>query len=1001
MRVRVPATYLRISTIVLLLSMVFSVYGQERCGTVEHNRSLKGAEKIDQFEEWLSRKKTSQRKSLEKRQQQESHYTIPVVVHIIHNGEPVGEGANIPTEQVLSQIKVLNNDFKRLNADAVNTPAEFVSVAGSMDIEFVLAKQDPEGLATDGIVRVNGGRASWTSNDNYQLKSKSYWNSDNYLNIWVCNITDFLGYTQFPVSDLPGLENSSNNAETDGIVVSHLAFGSSDDGDFQLEPDYNKGRTLTHEMGHFFGLRHIWGDDSGSCGGTDYVDDTPNQAGSTNSCPTHPVKDNCVDQKMFQNFLDYTDDECMNLFTAGQIERMDFVINNSPRRTSLLTSPGSREPDPLPNDMGVRSVISPLAVTCDNIVTPIAEVRNYGSNTATSVRVTLSVNESEVEAKVFSLDNLGFLDTASITFAPVALTAGTNFLTFQVTHVNGVSDTNANNNYFSSTVYVPQSIGIPFTENFDTLPSDWTLENPDQQITWQLKAAPSSSSNKALYLNFYEYEDSYGEVDVFLSPVFDLSDQTSASLSFDVAYTQFQGSNDRLRIVVLTDCESLDEGTIVYEKAGPALATVSSTSQAFTPNSGQWRKEFVPLNQFIGHTHVQVAFVGINDWGNNLYVDNISINILPIEDIVLRDLLKPGPVTCDGGTPTILVENFGTTHITNFTIQYSLNGADLQNVLISDVDFPVNTTMSFALPSVAFQQGVNKLYVNLIQPNGNDDSTPSDNAREFTIIFNDASDIVPLRQNFEQPYTDDWIVVNRLNPEGMIWQNASTNFGTSLIFNSFNNTIIGDEAWLVSPVLDFSGTSSVSLTFDVSYAKRIGKEYDSLKLLISKDCGNSYLPLTKISLFGFSNQDIAWVPDSTEDWKRNFFIDLDSLAGQENIRLAFVAVNANGNNLFLDNIEFYSTDVPAEDLERSYAIYGYTAKGILQSDLKVSFNLAERQDVHYSIVDTMGKLLIDGRLSNVLNQTYPLDISNLSTGVYIVRWKIGDRYFADRILVAR
>src|SRR5690606_10085186 len=126
------------------------------------------------FEKWLTTK-ISRLAVNEQARQQAGPYQIPVVIHIIHNGEPVGVGANITEAQVLSQLRVLNEDFRRENADATNTPPEFANLAGSMDIEFVLAKQDPEGQATTGILRVNGGRSSWTMNNNYLLKSLSYW----------------------------------------------------------------------------------------------------------------------------------------------------------------------------------------------------------------------------------------------------------------------------------------------------------------------------------------------------------------------------------------------------------------------------------------------------------------------------------------------------------------------------------------------------------------------------------------------------------------------------------------------------------------------------------------------------------------------------------------------------------------------------------------------------------------------------------------------------------
>src|SRR5687768_4257349 len=152
-----------------------------------------------QFEQWLNERKLAPNAGSPFRKKS-GPYKIPVVVHVIHNGEAIGTGTNISDAQIHSQIKVLNDDFQRNNADAVNTPAEFASLAGSMDIEFILAKRDPEGQHTNGIVRVQGTMPTWTSNDNYELKALSYWPAEDYLNIWVCDITDFLGYAQFPVS---------------------------------------------------------------------------------------------------------------------------------------------------------------------------------------------------------------------------------------------------------------------------------------------------------------------------------------------------------------------------------------------------------------------------------------------------------------------------------------------------------------------------------------------------------------------------------------------------------------------------------------------------------------------------------------------------------------------------------------------------------------------------------------------------------------------------------
>lgn len=331
----------KIALFLILLLSFYSSLAQD-CETVEYNNSLrrKGViqERDAQFEQWVKQQIEKEKQLSPNQRIKSAHYKVQVVIHIIHNGEAVGVGSNISDAQATSQIDVLNNDFNRLNSDAVNTPAEFQPLASSLSIEFVLATENPNGGLSSGINRVNGNKSSWTREEDQQLKLLSYWPAENYINIWVCNLVGFRGYAQFPISTIPGIENSSKNRLTDGLVLGYRFFGSSDFGSFNLSAPLDKGRTTTHEMGHFFGLRHIWGD-QGDCSGTDYVDDTPPQAGNTTGCPTHPVKQ-CPDvapvNKMFQNYLDLSNDNCMNLFTKGQTDRMKIVLESSPRRASLL-----------------------------------------------------------------------------------------------------------------------------------------------------------------------------------------------------------------------------------------------------------------------------------------------------------------------------------------------------------------------------------------------------------------------------------------------------------------------------------------------------------------------------------------------------------------------------------------------------------------------------------------------------------------------------------------
>lgn len=984
----------------LLMFFAFPVLGQDRCSAVAYSTSLHPNYQLRKiaFEQWLREKKRLRANNRSARQSA-APYKIPVVVHVIHNGEAIGTGANITEAQILSQLRVLNEDFNRQNADATNTPAEFQSVVGSLDIEFVLARQDPDGQATNGIVRVDGNHASWSMTDNYEMKSLSYWPAEEYMNIWVCNLTDgHAGYAQFPESDLPGMENSSTNRLTDGIVIWHRAFGSEDDGPFNLDRVFNKGRTATHETGHFLGLNHIWGDDV-DCDGTDYVTDTPNQGASTNGCPTHPRIDNCGSVVMFQNFLDYSDDACMNLFTQGQIDRMAVVLENSPRRASLTTSPALQEPDPLPNDLGIRTIVFPDASVCSNTLTPILELRNYGSNVISSARIRFVVDGVVVQSRDFTL-SLAPQQSVQVSFNPVTMTSGTHDISFQVLTTNGGTDSGSYNDLKTSTVIIPFFGSAPLTENFSTQPQGWITRNPDGQMTWEIVTAPNNTTtNKALKMNFYDYEDKIGEIDVFLSPVLDLSTVPAATLTFEVAYARYQASNDRLQVVALINCEDRLDGTILYNKAGDALKTAPATSQPFTPADGtQWRKELVDLSSLIGMSRVQLAFVGINDWGNNLYLDNISLFTEPRRDISLIGIEKPAVVTCvEQIAPDILIRNTGSLVVNSVVVDYQVNNGALQTVTISDLNLSFGAEQVITLPEISLNEGVNNVYLEVRNPNGGTDDAPENNAGTFSIAVNNERDRIPLRENFDDDFTPAWTVINPEN--GMQWDVVDTNFERSIYFNSFANNEGGDQAWLVSPVLDFSRTDHASMLFDLSFATRGGAS-DVLTILASTDCGVTYQEIS-YNMPEPQTSNGEWTPQDINEWSQNISVNLNSLAGHEEVRVAFVVTNELGNNVYLDNIEFFVTADPDPiELEELYSVYGYDLTDPQLSDLKITFNLPERQSVRYSVINVAGQLETDSVLPDVLNQTYPLGLSErLAAGIYFIRVQIGGKFYTSKILI--
>jgi hypothetical protein len=257
--------------------------------------------------------------------------TIPVVVHVVwyNNAQNIGD------DQIMSQIDVLNNDFRRLNADAANTPAAWQGIAADCEINFCMATQDPNGNSTTGIIRKQTTVNGFSTNDNVKFNSSggsTIWDRNKYLNIWVCNLSGgLLGYAQFP----------GGPASTDGVVCDYAYFGT-----INATAPFDKGRTATHEVGHWLNCFHIWGDDGTSCSGSDSVSDTPNQADENYGCPTFPQVSctNGPNGDMFMNYMDYTDDACMNLFTNGQKSRMQSLFAAGGARVSLATSNGCEAP---------------------------------------------------------------------------------------------------------------------------------------------------------------------------------------------------------------------------------------------------------------------------------------------------------------------------------------------------------------------------------------------------------------------------------------------------------------------------------------------------------------------------------------------------------------------------------------------------------------------------------------------------------------------------------
>ncbi len=982
-------------------------FAQERCGTQNYNTLKNSSDyeiKMQRFEQWM-KTKTLQKQSPFRTLADGEIYKIPVVVHVIHNGEAIGQGANIPMEQIEDQIRVLNEDFRRLNPDTTNTPDMFKPAAADMEIEFVLALQDPDGLPTDGVERVQGTKSNWTMSDGSQMKSLSYWPSQDYFNIWVASLAnDLIGYAEFPRSDLDGLENVPNRPLQDGIVVDYQHFGSVGN-----ITSGSLGRTTTHEVGHFLGLLHIWGD--GGCGEDDFCNDTPDADASTRGCPSD--KTSCGSLDMIQNYMDYTADNCMNLFTLDQKARMRTVLENSPRRISLLTSPGLETPIVADNDMGIRKITSPQTSECSSIITPSIELTNFGEKEVTSYKVKLYLQGNFVE-EAESNDQLATGESSTLTFTSLTIgSPGNEYeLSFEISQVNRGDDENDKNNLQSVNFDVPELGSLPLLDDFENaaesqLLTEGSIENPDNSITWSLtNAEGNGSGNQALFLNFFDYEFGVGERDILNTPNYNFSDIIEATLVFKVAHAQYvenTESNDRLTIGISTDCGN-NYSSVIYNKAGKALATSNPTSSAFVPsNRTEWREEEISLDAFAGQPNVRIAFIGQNDYGNNLYIDDVEIRVVvqTNNDIAIARIISPASLSCNTSPiPQILVKNTGKNVVSNFLINFSLDDGPEANALYDQSPLQPEEERTIEFDPINLSVGAHTLNIRLSQPNGTMDQQPDNNFQSLSFMVDGNKDIIPIVNRFQGPTITDlsatklsdseeaWRVVN---PDGDItWQltetqgNGNGNFSAQLPHYNYPKT--GQTDMFVSPTLDFSQTNEASVFFKVSYAFYNAEYVDTLRVLVSTDCGATYQ--TVYEKFG---QELAvtetteeWFPITEADW-RTEFIDLSAFAGQENVRVAFATANGFGNNLFLDDIEFFVSDDPDPVTPEEEKLVVYPNPAGTDGLVYLTFNLLEKEEVNVQIFNMQGKVMENHIFPNTLNQTYTVDFSTQPGGIYALR----------------
>ncbi len=366
----------KLLTLTCIVSLAISGHAQEKCAAarmhakaLENNPALAAkAQEIEAFtKEWIAAHQGSARAAA---------VTIPVVVHVVHRGEAVGTGQNISDAQIQSQFTAANLDFSNTNPDSAVTSLAFYPVVGNTNIQFCLAQRDPNGAATNGINRIDGlsrfGVGDWANGTQVDtlLKPATIWDPTKYLNVWILQFdpsgddSTTLGYATFP---------TDHGTNRDGLVFRYRAFGTVGD---SLSSSNSRGRTFTHEVGHYLNLSHIWGDQN--CG-SDSVADTPPQVNKHYGCPTFPTGANntCgsdANGEMFMNYMDYVDDNCMYMFTKGQGARILAALNGP--RASLLSSQGCQAPSGIASVDALKLSVYPNPTNGSIHITTAQTIKN-------------------------------------------------------------------------------------------------------------------------------------------------------------------------------------------------------------------------------------------------------------------------------------------------------------------------------------------------------------------------------------------------------------------------------------------------------------------------------------------------------------------------------------------------------------------------------------------------------------------------------------------------
>jgi hypothetical protein len=976
--------------------------------------------------------------------------TIPIVIHIV-----LPNPWSISDEAVEFFIKRLNEDFAGINADSANGIA-FFPVRGHSLLRFTLAKRDIAGKFTTGIVRVVGiteiglNNPQPIKNSATATGGSTGWDVSKYYNLYVGD-GGAAGLLGIAPAIGPGGAAGSNNA--DGVCVDYRSFANL----CFSYPEFNLGRTAVHEIGHNFGLFHPF--DNG-CATNDFsqltsagcslppellapADDIPNQSNPTSGCPSPGAANGCTAgiARMFQNFMDYTDDACYSMFSKGSVKRLEWVLENC--RSGYLTTLGGQYPDNMPAlDAAINSVVSPggldfntanctsityPALSCPGEFIPRLRITNAGSNILTSITLTSTINGLSPVTNTVNV-TIATGKSAIVALAPQMAVSGANLLKIVLSAPNNGADANAANNEITTSFTVAPLLPLPYTESFQsaTFPpaNGSSIINPDApETTWVRTTLAGRPGNASMRINCFNYaadaNGKLGQRDIYRLPSINTLPFDSLALSFNVAYRQYPDTKDSLNIIYSTDC-GLSWKPVGYSKGGASLSTVTGTiTTSFVPaNATQWRTERVVLKDFCASNlkNVVLGFESVNDYGNNIYIDSINVVgfTAKAKNAAVISIAQPLSAICTTGfTPTATIVNLGLDTITTIKVSYKIDdGAEITTNWTGKLTKCDNVTIS--LPAATTTVGTHVISVYTSLPNGAADQfVQNDTLKKAFSVFSTTPSPTPIYEGFEDAQfpRSNWGIYN-VNG-GTTWESTSESAksGTKslVIRNSNSSNSNGALDYFITPIVaNSSSFDSLFVDFDLAY--RSGVQYpgstvfplDTLEILATSDCGATFTSVWK--KFGFELQTVndpnytftdVYIPRQKEEWKANR-VYLTPYVGSSSFQLYFASKGNKQNSIWLDNINITSQKLPQRLKDQGYLIYPNPFNNTFLIHHSAAEPPVDLQSVQ--VFNAAGQMVWEKRYNGNAARQIIVDCKALSGGLYILKMIYTNKTIVERIV---